>query len=71
MKIFLVNFGFLSGVIGFALYLFIIVSGFAECCASVSTKTFNIIALTALAVSVIIFGICMYHNCCKYLKKQK
>jgi len=65
MKVFLINFAFLSGIIGFFLYLFLIIAGFVGCCTSISVKTFNIIALSAFAVSFVIFGACLYHNCCK------
>jgi hypothetical protein len=65
MKVFLVNFAFLSGIIGFSFYLFLILASFVGCCTSITTLLFSKIAMGALAVAVLLFIVCMYHNCCK------
>ena len=71
MKVVLANFAFLFGIIGFVLYLFLILSNFLGCCTAITTDTFEKIVMLILGIAVITFLICMYNNCCKIRKKEK
>lgn len=67
----LVNFAILFGFIGFIGYLFMIVSGFFGCCAGLTTPIFHKIVIFVLVSAVVLFGICMYNNCCTASKREK
>ena len=71
MKVVLVNFALLFGIIGFFLYLFLILASFFGCCTAITTNTFQKIVMLILGIAVITFLICMYNNCCNIWKKKK
>ncbi|OQX79369.1 MAG: hypothetical protein B6D61_03675 [Bacteroidetes bacterium 4484_249] len=69
MKAILGNFAFLFGIIGFVLYLFLILTSFFGCCTAITTETFQKIVMLILGIAVVAFLFCMYNNCCKIWKK--
>ncbi len=71
MRTVLANMALLFGAIGFAGYLFLIISSFFGCCAGLTTMTYQKIILLILVVSVVIFGVCMFNNCCHITRKDK
>lgn len=66
----LANFAILFGFIGFLGYLFLIVAGFLGCCAGITTLFYHKIVMFILIAAVVIFGICMYNNCCSVIRKN-
>ena len=71
MKVVLANFAFLFGIIGFLLYLFLILASFFGCCTAITTVAFQKIVMLVLGIAVVAFLVCMYNNCCKARKKDK
>ncbi len=70
MKTILGNFAFLFGIIGFVLYLFLIMASFIGCCSAITTDIFQKIVMLILGIAVVTFLICMYNNCCKIRGKK-
>ncbi len=70
MKTLLVNFAIFFGLIGFIGVLFLIIAGYIGCCTEMTTQAFYNLVIGFLAVSVVIFGICMYNNCCHAFRKK-
>lgn len=71
MKSVLGNFAFLFGIIGFVMYVLLILASFFGCCSAITTDTFQKIVMFILGIAVITFLICMYNNCCNIRKKNK
>ena len=69
MRIVLANIALLFGAVGFAGYLFLIISSALGCCAGLTTANYENVVTLILFISVVIFGLCMYNNCCKISKK--
>ncbi len=67
----LANFALLFGFIGFIGYLFMIISGLFGCCAGLTTPLFHKIIIFTLVFAVVLFGVCMYNNCCTAAKREK
>ncbi len=65
MRTFFVNLALLSGIIGFAGYLFLILAGYIGCCRGFTTLFYHKVVLLILSLSVVIFVVCMLNNCCK------
>lgn len=65
MKRVLANAALLSGGIGFAGFILIIIASKFGCCAGLTTRSFNLTVLAILAVSVLLFILCMVNNCCR------
>ena len=70
LKIF-VNAALLFSVIGFAAYLFIIIAGFFGCCAGITEYLYHKVILLIVVCAAVIWGVCLYHNCCKIGEEQK
>lgn len=71
MKPALVNIALLFGFFGFLFYLFLIIAGFLGCCTGMTTSVFYKVAGIVLIISVILFGICAYNNCCNINRAEK
>ncbi len=70
MKALLVNFALFFGLFGFVGVLFLIIAGFIGCCNSITTLEYHHLILAFFSVSVLIFGLCMYNNCCHAFRKN-
>lgn len=68
LKIF-VNAALTFAAIGFVTYLFIIFAGFFGCCAGITDFLFNKIVLLLVAAGAVTFGVCLFNNCYKSIKK--
>ena len=62
------NFCLISGVIGFSGYLFLIMASTLGCCLGITTSTFSYIVITIITLCILVFGFCMFNNCCKIKK---
>ena len=71
MRSMLINIAILFGFFGFIGYILLILAGFFGCCAGLTSKGYYIIAGLIMAVSVILFAICAYNNCCNIQKAEK
>lgn len=59
-------------IIGFALYLLIILTGFLGCCLGISISGYEQILIALVAAALVSFGICFYTSCYqKWRKTQK
>lgn len=71
MRIVLANLALLFGIIGFTGYLFLIIASALGCCVGVTTIAYHKIVLFILSAAVVVFGICMFNNCCRITKKEE
>jgi len=68
MKMVLANVALLFGIIGFTGYIFLIITSALGCCAGLTSIAYHKIVLGVLSLAVVIFGICMFNNCCRVKK---
>lgn len=71
MRTVLANVALLFGIIGFAGYLFLITASALGCCVGLTSLGFHKVVMFILVAAVVIFAICMFHNCCKIPGKSK
>jgi|GEM_PF-1045110 len=57
-------------LIGFVLYLLIILSGFLGCCLGISRAGYDHVLIVLVIAALVTFGICFYTSCYRKWRKS-